>query len=437
MEDMIYIEDLIKFYFKKIPIVIFITLLFLQIGIIYEENSYEEYYQESATIILVTPEIPQDQVITNIGNLENYLILLNSKRLATNVINTLELDYSESYLLDHASFYMSSNSQMITITVIHRSDELASLIANTYVSELKKEVKSIYKIDNIMVLDAATTSENIVSFGNNSSLIFALAGFIISSGIIICIYCFNDNVRIMLRKESILGVELLKTISYKKKSNPFEVKDNKIHERFKKIKSIICRLLKENKVKTIMVTSDGNMFHSNYSVHLASSFTTVTQNVLLIDCNRFGKLSDHQTDGILDLINVPANTFSVKLKKYTMHLESLNMDFLPLGDLGKNSTDLFSNNKFITLLDKLKSSYDLIFIEVPDIINTFEGMVLSDLMDATIVVMKKNKVTTEKIKQLDEVIDKEKNKFLAIAPVKKKRNLKLKLKKKKDKELTS
>lgn len=427
---MIYIEDLIKFYLKKIPIVILVTLLFLQIGIMYEEDSYEEYYQESTTIILVNPEIPQDQVITNIGTLENYLILLNSKRLATNVINTLELEYSESYLLDHSSFSMSSNSQMLTITVINHSDELAATIANTYVSELEKEVLSIYKVDNIMVLDGATSSGNIISFGSNSALIFALAGFIISSGIIICIYCFNDNVRIMLRKESILGVELLKTISYKKKSNPFEIKDNKIHERFKKIKSIICRLLKENKVKTIMITSDGNSFHSNYSVHLASSFTSVTENVLLIDCNRFGKLSDHQTEGILDLINIPANTFVAKSKKYITHLEDLNLDFLPLGNLGKNSTDLFTNPKFITALDKLKNQYDLIFIEVPDIMNTFEGMVLADLMDATIVAMKQNKITTEKIKQLDDIIDKEKNKFLAIAPVKRKRSIKGKLKKK-------
>ncbi|MCI6265952.1 MAG: hypothetical protein MR598_03790 [Erysipelotrichaceae bacterium] len=425
MEDMIYIEDLLKFYLKRIGFVILVTLLFVELGLLKAENSYQEYYQESTTIILVNPVDEEGTQITGSGSLDKYLTLLESKKLATNVISNLQLDTSTSALLGQATFTMATNSQMITITISDESDELAASIANTYVAELKKEVNSIYRVDNIMVLDEAVPTNNKIITEKNNTLLFALAGFVISSGIIISIYCFNENIRIMLRKEPILGVEILKTTYFKKKENLFEI-NKKNQEKLKKIKSMLYKAQKENQIKTIMITSESNHFQSNYSVSLATSYIDITRKVLLIDCNRLGKLSQQNEEGLLDLIKAPANTFNNKLKKYTKYLEEVNIHLLPLGNLEKHDINEITDPNFIKVLSKIKDQYDIVFIEVPDVSSSFEGMVLSDLLDATIVVMNKNKVTTNKIKQFSDAIDKEKNKFIAIAPVKVKRSINIK-----------
>lgn len=424
MEDMIYLEDLIKYYFKKIEIVILVTILFFELGVVVKKDTTTTY-QESTSIILINPSIDDEELIgITAGNLDNYLILLNSKRLTNNVISNLQLDETTTSLQRNVTFNMSANSQMITITAINESDELAAKIANTYVTELKNEVKAIYKIDNIMVLDKADTTGNAIISTDNTATILAIVGFILSSGIIIAIYCFNDNVRIMMRKDKILGAELLKTTFYKRKNKPFEsLNSNK--DKFIKIKSILCKLMKENKIKTVMITGDGNKLHSNYSANLASSFATVTEKTLLIDCNQNGKLSSNNEDGILDLINSPSNVLTNRIKKYIIKKEEL--DFLPLGNLEKYNTDLFSSAKFIDVLDKLKSQYDIIFIEVPNIINSFEGMILADIIDTTIITMKKNKITKNRIKKYYDTLDN--NKLIAIAPLKRKISLKPKLKK--------
>lgn len=424
MEDMIYLEDLIKYYFKKIEIVILVTILFFELGVVVKKDTTTTY-QESTSIILINPSIDDEKLIgITAGNLDNYLILLNSKRLTNNVISNLQLDETTTSLQRNVTFNMSANSQMITITATNESDELAAKIANTYVTELKNEVKAIYKIDNIMVLDKADTTGNAIISTDNTATILAILGFVISSVIIITIYCFNDNVRIMIRKENIFGAELLKTTFYKRKNKPFEsLNSNK--DKFIKIKSILCKLMKENKIKTVMITSDGNKLHSNYSANLASSFATVTEKTLLIDCNQNGKLSSNNEDGILDLINSPSNVLTNRIKKYIIKKEEL--DFLPLGNLEKYNTDLFSSAKFIDVLDKLKSQYDIIFIEVPNIINSFEGMILADIIDTTIITMKKNKITKNRIKKYYDTLDN--NKLIAIAPLKRKISLKPKLKK--------
>ena len=117
MEDMIYIEDLLKFYLKRIGFVILVTLLFVELGLLKAEDSYQEYYQESTTIILVNPVDEEGTPITGSGSLDKYLTLLESKKLATNVISNLQLDTSTSALLGQATFTMATNSQMITIPI--------------------------------------------------------------------------------------------------------------------------------------------------------------------------------------------------------------------------------------------------------------------------------------------------------------------------------
>ena len=428
MEDMIYMEDLLKFYLKKIEIVIFTTLLFFEIGIFFGKEKEKVTYRESTSIILVNHTMEQEDYLSGatLGTLENYMVLLNSKKITNNVINTLKLKETTESLQEKAMFTISPNSQMVTITVTDESNELAVEIANTYVKELKKEVLSIYKFDNIMILDKAIATGNAITEKDNTAVILAVIGFVTASAIIILIYCFNDNVRIMMRKEKILGAELLKTAIYKKKDKPFESL-NKNKEKFTKIKSIICKLKKENNIKTIMITSDTSKSHSNYSANIANIFTTITEKVLLIDCNKYGTLSTYNEEGILDLIESPANVLSRRINKYIRKEE--NISFLPIGNLEKYSTDLFSSPKFINVLDKLKSQFDIIFIEVPDITKHFEGMILTDIMDATIITMDKNKITKNKIKNFYDNINNGKNNLLAIAPLKRKIIKKINLKK--------
>lgn len=420
MEDIIYIQDLIKFYLKNSLIIILITISFFIIGTQIKEDKTPSY-EESTTIMLGNLDEDDSMSSSDLSFysslLDNYLLLLDSKKLATNVIANLGLDMSASELLNDALFHKSTNSQMIIITVTHEDDILAAKIANEFVNELKKQVNYIYKLDNIVVIDTATASGNIIVEKDNTLTIITLVGFVVSSSLIIGIYCLNDNVRLMMHKEKVLGAEILKTAYYKNNPSPFAFNINN-EDKLRRIKSIIYKQLKIKNIKTIMITSDGNKNHSNYSVNIATSVASVSKKTLLIDCNICGNLSNRQSEGILELVYLPKEKILSNLKKFIQTKN--NLDFLPIGDVKKNKTDLFSTQEFITVLEILKKEYDAIFVEVPDITKSFEGMILADILDCTIVVMKENKITKNKIKQFYDKLDSNKNELIAIAPVKSK-----------------
>ena len=415
MEDIVYIQDLIKYYIKNILIVAFITISFFTIGTILKKET-TNYYEETTTIMLGNQDKEETMSTSDLSFysnlLDNYLLLLDSKKLANNVINNLNLNISAEELLQKAIFSKSENSQMILITVKNKDDLLAANIANEFVKELKNEVQDIYYLDNIVVIDTATPSGNIIIEEDKTILITTIIGFLLASSLIIGIYCLNDNVRIMMRKENILGAEILRTSFYKKKQAPST--HNRTNENnLRRIKSILHKLLKTNQVKTIMITSDGNRYHSNYSVDIASTIANVNKKTLLIDCNINGNLSDKEEKGILELICSSQDKIDIELKKILKTKKSL--DFIPLGNIKQNSIDLLSTPEFINILDTLKTKYDAIFLEVPDITKSFEGMVLAEILDCAIVVMKENKITRNNVKQFHDKL--ENNQLIAIAPV--------------------
>ena len=90
----------------------------------------------------------------------------------------------------------TTNTEIIKISVIDKDRGLAADIANEIVKVLGEEIKSIYKLQNVSVIDKAVEADapdNINYF--KEFIIYILAGIVLACAIIFIVYYFDELFR--------------------------------------------------------------------------------------------------------------------------------------------------------------------------------------------------------------------------------------------------
>ncbi len=152
--------------------------------------------------------------------------------------------------------------------------------------------------------------------------------------------------------------------------------------------------------KTILITSchpgEGK---TTTAVNTAVSLTQLDAKVLLIDCD----LRQPTVQRRLDL--PPENGLSTYLSSNTALDELIqttsipNLSVLPCGQLPPNPAELISSNKMRDMLRELSKTYDHILLDSPPLLNVTDSVILSGLVDGTILVVNNGKTTREMLQR--------------------------------------
>ena len=407
--------DIIKYYLKYFWIVLIVTVISLFIGVIYIENFYIPVYQESTTIILgkgtsmKEGEFSSSTITLYDSLINNYIKLLESRKLLSNIKKDLNLDYTVSQLSEMVSYSISGNSQMIEISVLNKEDELAVQICKQIVIELKEQVFDIYGLDNITIVDEA--KENNRKIYNESIIIvfITLFGFILSSLVIVIKFIFSDKVMDINSHNNILEINILNKIIYQTTDNLLQMSINEEEEnKFKNIRSKILNDLSDQKIIMISSISEDNG-KSYITYHLAQSLAKINKKILIIDANRKdGRLSSYINNnniGLLDILN------NDKLLPQAINSNN-NIDFIPIGNI--ENIDLLASNYFSNLLNKLKDNYDYLLIETPSFKNNFETISILKEVDSVIITSKLNKEKIDDLSSIKEEILKQEKQIIGI-----------------------
>lgn len=223
MEE-INIKDLFSFFVSKTRIIILVTLVVVLIGAMYSMFFQTPIYEANTRLVLTG--VAESNQGTNSGttlndvNLNSKLVatyreIIKSKTILKDVINTLDLDYTADALAENISVSTVSDTEMIIITVESSKAEETATVANELAKVFSEQIKEIYKIENISVIDKAEvptvpSNINIVK----QVVIYFLIGIVLSCAIVFAMFYFDTTLKDGSQVEK-LGLTVLTTIPEK------------------------------------------------------------------------------------------------------------------------------------------------------------------------------------------------------------------------------
>jgi len=199
------LKELFTMFWEKKVVVILLTIIFAVIGIIYTAILVTPMYTSTTSLLLVQTsktEQSNDSAITtsdltlNSKLVSTYSELIKSDKITRQVISNLGIDLKEDDLKENISVNAKKDTEFIEISVRDIKSENAANIANEISRVFSKEVKSIYGIDNVEIIDPAEVEEEPSNINYKKNIvIFAFIGIAISCAYVIIANMLDNTIK--------------------------------------------------------------------------------------------------------------------------------------------------------------------------------------------------------------------------------------------------
>lgn len=181
-----------------------------------------------------------------------------------------------------------------------------------------------------------------------------------------------------------------------------------ISEQFRTIRTNINFMAIDKPIKTLAMTS-ANVSEGKSTVtdNLAVVWAQTGQKVLLIDSD-LRRPTLHATfnkgnqQGLTTILT--SGTNSVDLRQIIQESGVDNLDILTAGPIPPNPAELLNSQRMKTLLDTVKSIYDMVIVDVPPMLEVTDTQILSRSLDAVVLVVKQGQTQKLAIKRSVELL---------------------------------
>lgn len=214
MEE-INVKELWQYFMSKIYIAIIAVIICLVLGNIYLFGFQTPLYKSTTSLVLVNEERSTASITQNDINLNNNLVstyseIIKSRNVLSQVAENLGLEESVENLSRSVSVSSVTDTQIIKVDVSRESKEEAKLIANEIAKVFSKEVRSIYRIQNISVVDKAQLAKKPYNISVvKQNIIYTAAGMVLGMGIIFIIFYFDTSIKDAKTVEDKLNLTVL------------------------------------------------------------------------------------------------------------------------------------------------------------------------------------------------------------------------------------
>ncbi len=400
MEE-INLKEFWDYYKKYLLYIILLCVICAGVMYYYSENIKKPMYSSYAKVVLVkdgeTNNLKDNGITQNDINLNQKLVstytqIIKSKLVVNKVIDELALDYTYDKLLSEINVTSVDDTELLKITVTDKNPETASIIANRIVEVFGREVKDIYKINNVSVLEKAeipTKPSNIHTV--KDMVIAALVGFVLSSGIVFVVFYFDDTLRDIETVEKEIELPIIAKVFKDKSKIELVVEEQPNAAASESIRNLRTNLQFssiDNELKTILITSsvpsDGKSFVSS---NLAISFAQAGKKVLLIDCDlRKGRQHNiFNVSGSKGLSNLLIKDIG-EYNDYIVKTNIKNLSVMPRGTFPPNPSELLNSKKNKTFLEIVRKKFDIVILDGAPVSGLADSLILSSLVDTTVIV---------------------------------------------------
>lgn len=219
------LKDLFDIFWSKKGIIIFFLIIFIALGGVYSYMFKTPKFKSETSMLLVqtgtnigttvdgTMAITTTDLTINSKLVSTYSELIKSKSICRQVIDNLGLDMTENQLKACISVTAIDDTELIKIRVSNEDAKLARDVAAEIVEVFSEQVKEIYKIDNVNVIDIAELETEPYNINHTKDiLIFAFAGIVVSAAYALVLNMFDTTIKDKERIEKATGLVVLTEI---------------------------------------------------------------------------------------------------------------------------------------------------------------------------------------------------------------------------------
>lgn len=212
------LKDLFDYYKSKLGVVILFVVLVGILGCLYGLFIQKPMYKSSTSIVLISEakdnsQLTYNDVSVNQNLVSTYSEIVKSKRVLSQVINNLNLNYTYGALSNNIEVSSVTGTQIIKITVTDENSKTAMKVANEIGKVFAKEIPELYNISNVNILDTAEVAPSAYNVNiTKQSAIFLLAGLVLGLGVVFVMYYFDRSVKNASQIEDKLKLPVLATV---------------------------------------------------------------------------------------------------------------------------------------------------------------------------------------------------------------------------------
>lgn len=209
------LKELFDYFKGKIGLFVTITVGICLLGCIYGLFIQKPLYKSYTTVILGSNNqtITQNDVTLNKNLVDTYAEIVKSRRVLDQVINELNLDIAYEKLSSKVSVNSVNNTEMIKISVSDEDSIKAKNIANVTANYFKKEVMSLYNMDNVNILDEAIAMDAPYNINIPKQIvIYFMIGLIVASGIVFIAFYFDRTIKSVEQIEQKIKLPILGSV---------------------------------------------------------------------------------------------------------------------------------------------------------------------------------------------------------------------------------
>ncbi len=207
------LKEVYSYYKSKIFLILMTINIVLIVGNIYTTFIRVPMYQSNTTIVLVNDqkrEYSQTDQQLNKNLIGTYSHIVKSRKVLSKVIENLDLATDTDTLANNISVSAIEGTEIIKIVVNNQDANQAKEITDEAAKIFTAEIKRLYNLENIEVLDKAvvSTSAYNVNFVKDNA-IFALVGIVLSCTVVFVMYYFDTTIKSSEIVEEKLGLTIL------------------------------------------------------------------------------------------------------------------------------------------------------------------------------------------------------------------------------------
>jgi capsular polysaccharide biosynthesis protein len=208
------IKEIVDYLLTKIWLVIVILLVVFAGGEVYSALLKTPLYESKTNVVLIsdsssTPITTNDVTLSN-NLVKTYSEIVKSRSVLNKVINELHLSESYEQLAGKITVSSVTSTQLITIRVSDTSSADAKIIANEIAKIFKSEIKNIYGIDNVQIVDEAVEASSAYNINIvKETIIYFIAGLALGVGAAYVMFLLDKTIKDSETIENKLGLTVI------------------------------------------------------------------------------------------------------------------------------------------------------------------------------------------------------------------------------------
>ena len=423
--------DLMRVLWGKVKQILLVGFLFAVLGVCLCKFVLSDKYESTTTIYVLNRDNNSNVISANelqIGSqlTRDYSVMITSRYVLEKVIDELQLDMTAKELRGHITVAIPSETRAINIIVTDKDPAQAQRIANAVREHASEHIKNIMAVDAVNVVDEADyPTEKSSMRASAFALISAVVGMFIYISYLTFRFILDDSLKTSEDIEKYLNLSTLALIPMDEAIEAKSVKGRaanrggeeqgkhfatyetgqKDHSDIQSISTLRVKLsfqtyeafktLRSNiefsgeGIKVINVTScTPNEGKSEISFELSKAFAENGKKVLLIDADmRNSTMIMHFREGRIacGLSHFLVGNVSVNEIVYGTDKDNFHVIFS--GPKTPSPAELLDSERFSSLVETAKNSYDLVIIDSPPLGSVIDAAVIAKKCDGTVLVV--------------------------------------------------